>query len=587
MMPSFSGAQPERGAERWPAAAPVVLQSAAVAIGLLGARLAATTVGTPSVSILALVLSAGVAAALWSRAVGLLPAAPHPAETSNRTVRIAVSAAVFVLAVLVSEHARVAASTMIAPDTAGYWTASHDMLGATPGAVPIRTPFYSALFAAVRLAGGSGRELLFLQFALRALAASAMAWVVSRSSITAGAVVGAAMALDPVSAMTSTSYLTESLYTSGLALSLAVALAQLTRPAAPGKAWLFLTGIFFGTALLVRPTSAALIVPLAFAYLAVTRSPVRTALVAVGYAAVALLIAVYNYARTGLFVIVATGLYLAFPLFVQHLMDPRNGPASHALHEQLAACDPGLDYLNVTVATANEFVYTKLLPCTGGNAANRAAVYRLYARAYREALLARPLVSGWRLFLESARFLAVPASYYTAEQVSFNQEMHVSDACSRKPPYDGYPRALIAFICPVPPGDQHSSALLWRTAIWLRTVYQPYIYSYDPRMYLDHVELTRSPELTGIAGLLFFVFAIALSRPSYRPVVLGAVVVIAYNAAATAYGQVTIPRYVGVLSPFFLIVTVLFAVSLCQDAAASIRHLLTAHVVPAAAEGRA
>src|SRR5262249_3906031 len=155
----------------------------------------------------------------------------------------------------------------------------------------------------------------------------------------AGMIVGALLAVDPVAALASTAYLSESVYTSALMAATALMLWQLSR----GErriARLFVSGLCFGVCLLVRPTSGALIVLIIGAYAISTRSTVRAGAVAVGYAAVALVIASYQYFRTGFFTVVTAGLYVAFPLFIQHLFDPHNGPASQVVYTQLMSCHP-------------------------------------------------------------------------------------------------------------------------------------------------------------------------------------------------------------------------------------------------------
>jgi len=548
------------------------MRTLAVLVALVSARGAALLVASRVGAFVFLSAGGALAVVIWLTADHVLPRSQNAVRSPRVRARAICVVCVFAVAMLTSVESRAGLSTMIAPDTAGYWMTPTQVFAATPRVVPIRTPFYSWFFAFVQLVGGGGRTFLALQFACRGLAAAAVAWVLSRSSLVAGAAVGLCLALDPVSAAISTAYLTESVFTSGLVLGLALAVAQLTARSRLRPSGVFVAGLCFGCGLLVRPTSAALIALIVLAYLAVSRSIIKSSLVGAGYVMVALFVAVYNYARTGLFVIVATGIYVAFPLFVQHLMDPGNGRASRLLSRQLELCYHDLDYARVTTSTANTFVYTKLLPCTlEANGGDRSATYRLYAAAYREAILAHPAVFASRMLLESSRFLAIPVSYYPSEVASFNDVMHVTDACLKTPPYRDYPPRLIAFVCPVPRADPTRRAWIGKSTLWLRAVYQPYFYSFDPRLYIDHFESTRFPEMTGATGLLFFVLAVAFSRPMYRPLISGAAVVILYNAAVTAFGQVTLTRYVAPLSPFFLIITCLLCVSLVEDAVATVR----------------
>jgi hypothetical protein len=110
---------------------------------------------------------------------------------------------------------------------------------------------------------------------------------------------------------------------------------------------------------------------------------------------------------------------------------------------------------------------------------------------------------------------------------------------------------------------------------WWRIVYQPYLYAYDPRLHIPRLEVAAVPALTGAAALLFLVLAIALCRPPYRPLIIGASSMILYHAGITALGQVTLLRYVAAVSPFFLIVSGLVLVSVFQEVIALLRYSLT------------
>jgi hypothetical protein len=545
---------------RWPDATPVVFRLLALIVPLLGSRAASELRSWPTFSLAFLAAGVAESIALWNCTRPERTSALRPAGAPSGHVRLGVSAGVFFVAMIASYLFRASLSTAISPDTASYWMTPRDLIKSMPGVDPFRTPFYSFLFVAVQLFGGTGSAVLVAQFAFRAVGAALVAWLLTRTSALAGTVVGTMLALDPVSAATSTAYLTESAYTSALVISLVVVVAQLAGSPERRPWRLLIAGAWFGGAFLIRPISAALICLVVPAYAIITRSLTRSACVAGGYALVAVLVAAFNYARTGLFVIVTTGLYVAFPLFVQHLMDAQNGHSSETIYRQLEECDPGLDYSTVSAGTANEFVYTKLLPCTiRFNGGDRTAAYRLYASAYREALLAHPGVFAWRLLLESSRFLGTPVSYYAAEATGFARLANLDDVCARRPPYENYPSGLIAFVCPMPAGRHGWRDAIAGAGVRLMMVYQPYFYAYDP------LESTPSPELAGAAGVLFFLLAFVLARPAYRPMIFGATVIILYNAAMTAFGQVTMTRYVAPVSPFFLMISGLLTASLIEE----------------------
>lgn len=549
-----------------------LMRTAAILAIAIGVRVSGGPSAATAFSFVILTVSVLEAIWLWMRAARVLPSEHEAVAKTTPRTRAVLAVCIFAIAVFSSFAAREGLSTIIVPDTTSYWMTPREMISPAPGIVPVRTPLFSLLLVLVQLAGGGGNVFMAVQFVARACAAALVGWFVSGRSVVAGAVIGVLLAIDPVSAATSTSYMTESIFASGLVLVLVLAVAHMTGATPTRRSSSFAAGVTFGCALLIRPTSAGLIALIVVGYGLATRSLKRTSFVAAGYATVALVIALYNYARTGLFVVVATGLYLAFPLFVQHLTDPRNGPASATLSRQLMVCDPSGSYRSVDVNTANTFVYTTLLPCSElATHGNRFAAYELYAAAYREAFLAHPLVFTSRVLRESARFLAVPVSYYINGQVAFTESNDVGAQCAAPPSAGAYPPGLLAFICPVPVVKPEVRHILTRVGLWSRSVYQPYLYAFDPHLHLNDFVTTRSPEMTGAAALLFFVLAGAIARPWYRAMIVGASVIIVYNAAVTAFGQVTIPRYVAPLSPLFLIVTGFLSVSLIEDTVATIR----------------
>ena len=543
----------------------------------LAGRSAYLLQGHPHVSLPLLASGVVHAVALWGSGRDSSPVASAPASSPNRRLRFAAAAIVFIVAMAASFVVRDALSSMVAPDSNTYWATPGDFLQKTPGMKPIRTPQYSLLFVGAQMLGGKGAAVLFLQFALRAVSAALIAWLLSRWSLLAGLVVGGLLAADPVSAATSAAYLTESLYTSALMLATIIAIAQLTgHPSWRRWPLVVAAGFAMGAALLVRPSSIALLGIIVPIYGLATRSAVSAIAVGAGYALSCLMIAVFNYFKSGIFVVVTTGLYVAFPLFLHQLMDPKNGPASETITRQLAACHPTFDYRSVHLEIANEFVFTKLLPCTlkaNGNDLGKA--YELYGRAYREAFLAHPVVFTWRLSLESLRFLAMTVSDYTNEVAEYNHYVMVQGACEQppRPPFAAYLPKLLEFICPISPTDPAGASRLVAGTALVRLLYQPYLYVYDPRVVLHSPENKRVPELTGAAALLFLALAIGVARPAYRPLILAAAAVILSNAAITALGQVTLRRYVAPLSPFFLIVSGLLLVSMIEDGMSFLRRV--------------
>jgi len=548
----------------------MVAASLSIVVGFVGFRGAFWLREWPATSLIVFAAALAGSAALWivgRKEQDVLPASRlHARISGSRLARVMILTTVFIAACATSAVHRRGLSTAIAPDTATYWSTPTELISPKPDAVPTRTPLYSILFAVVQLFGGSGNELLLVQIALRALAAVLVAWVLMESSVFAGSVLGLMLALDPISAATSVTFLSESLHTSLVVISVAVAVRQLTRKRPVEWRSCFVAGVVFGCAFLFRPTGAALIVAVIPIYALVTRSVSKAAGVAAGYGLVVSLIALFNYVRSGTLVVVTTGVYMAFPLFLQNLMSPNNGPASLAIHNQLRRCDPRFDYSTVTLNTSNEFVLTKLSPClldmTGGN---QREVMRLYSAAYREAAIKHPALFARRMLLESSRFLATTASYYLSDVAFFSQSSKFEEICAGQKDYELYPRELLVFVCPMPSLDPVTwNAIVMNSFKW-RMVYQPYLLAYSPRFYVESYVEAPVMELAGEAAVVFFIFALAVSRPANRPLVAAATLVIVYTAVMTALGQITIRRYVAPLSPFFLLVTGLLLVSVIED----------------------
>jgi hypothetical protein len=282
-----------------------------------------------------------------------------------------------------------------------------------------------------------------------------------------------------------------------------------------------------------------------------------------------------NVWRTGSARLASTGLYLAFPLFSQQLFDPRNGPVSTDMHQRLVACHPDLDYRQINGGRSNEFIHGMFTPCLAKTAAREADVFAAYGAAYAEAFRARPALFTARMLLEAGRFLATTASYYPAQVGQFGELTDLGRLCRRDEPFQGYAPALIEFVCPMPEPSPARRAEVVRAGWATRLLYQPYLALYDPTPYRVGFFETPRPEATGAAGLLFFLLVFVVVPPVHRAWVVGSVALIGYNALVTAAGQVTILRYLAVVSPFLLIVSGLFAATLVEEAAIALRRTAT------------
>ena len=173
----------------------------------------------------------------WRSVVSPLEPGSAPLEMSRfvsspsaRGRSLAVTVAVFVVAWGASELCGKGVSTVLASDSRFYFSTFSNLLRPTPGAIPARTFFYPATAALVHSAGGSARELMVLQGLARAVACAAVAWQLGRSRPHTALAMGLLLAADPVAASMTSAYLTESLYSTALLLSLAILIGQLQAP---------------------------------------------------------------------------------------------------------------------------------------------------------------------------------------------------------------------------------------------------------------------------------------------------------------------------------------------------------------------
>jgi hypothetical protein len=93
-----------------------------------------------------------------------------------------------------------------------------------------------------------------------------------------------------------------------------------------------------------------------------------------------------------------------------------------------------------------------------------------------------------------------------------------------------------------------------RFARHTRLVYQPYLIYYYPD-WLVGTPARPTRQEAGLGAIAFLLLVLAISPSELRIWVGGAAVVIIFIAVTTALGQVTMLRYVSVLSPCHLLVS--------------------------------
>jgi hypothetical protein len=456
----------------------------------------------------------------------------------------AVAAGVFLVAAAVSLLHLAGLSASVSPDTLGYFRTLGSILRADRGDYCLRTPGYSILIAVADLFAHSGYGVLAVQIASRAFSCALLALVICRISPGAGLLVGTLLALDPAGATNSVGYMTESLYASAQVLTLALLVAHWRKPARLGPRTLFLTGLLLGAALMIRPTGWLFLPPLLAAYAWMLRSWLKPLALAAGFSAVILGIVLFNGVRTGYYGLARSGLYLAFPLFVQQLFSPDNGPGSRELDRLLKECHPALDYRGISVDNSNDVVHRVFAECIEkAYPDGPVPAWDLFRIAYREAALARPWLFARRITREALYFLYGPATDYVyqtaASSASFDRRAFCAAEGSKR---DAPARE---FFCPLPAPSPRIRSLLARLAVRAVPLYQPYLA-------LGH--LVRSAFMAALLACGYLLAATLLSVPGLRlPVILSGLL-IGGNALLTAVGQLTLSRYTSVVGPFYLVI---------------------------------
>jgi hypothetical protein len=538
---------------------------------LPAASLATATAGWPALSLASLVAGATFTL-LIHHASRREP--PRPAAAPSPYWLSAGCALVFLVALGASIVALRSLSTPFAPDTAGYWSTWTGFWRRVPGSVAIRTPQYELLFAVFEGAGLPGIALIGLQLTIRALACAAVAWHLGREAVAPATFVGLLLAIDPVSAATSVQYLSESLCTSGLILATIVTLALARNDRS--RPILVAAGFVIGWGALFRPGGAALIATAVLLLGVTTRSLRRSLLPAAGAAGVALAIVLRNVLRSGIVTLAATGLYLAFPLFIQQLFRPENGPVSAAMHRRLQECYPGFDYSTVTLQTSNSFVYQQASTCLLSTVnGSRARLYALYNSAYVEAATARPSFFIRQMTAEALRFLGTAVTHYPDEWVSYARSVDLTGLCRREAAFSGYPEAFVRFACPMPSADPRRGEPIVHATHLARVLYQPYLWLYTYGPLADGWREAEPKELAGAAGIVFMFFAAGFVSPAYRQAVFASIIVIVYHAVTTALGQVTLVRYVAMMSPFLLVISGAVLLTAARDVRAAVSSMVS------------
>jgi len=551
--------QSRPGVERLPRALALLPMASIVPIW----RLSRHTIGHPVLNAAILLTGVVLLVAAWK----VFPCTGGRSAPSAIRSRWRIAATVLAVsgAMIASAVARNALSTPVWSDTISYWLTSTSLFERQGSASIVRTSVYPAVIATVHGLGGTGDALILVQAGLRAVSCGLVAWLLCSDSLFAGTFIGLVLALDPISAAASVCYLTESLFTSALTLGLALVVRHLSGTTAPSSLSLVFTGMALGLGLSLRPVGLGLVLPALLAYGVRMRSLRVPLKVAGGFALVVAGQMAFNFLRTGRFLLVSSGIFFAFPLFIHNLFDSQNGPASMTLGREMERCGLQKAAAEVTTNQANAFVHFQLGPCLSkAYDGAEESINRLYGAAYGEAFRSHPLVFSRAMAGEAAYFLGSPAATSILEMASFSDTVNPIRFCKRLGAFRGHPEALVDFVCPLPRADVELRSFVIRFAGHLLVMYQPYLPLHYPDWQMGSIPSRTVCQEAGLGAIAFFLVVVGVVSPRQRLWAAGAATIIVVIALTTAYGQVTLLRYVSVLSPLLLLISGL-GVSACVE----------------------
>lgn len=423
------------------------------------------------------------------------------------------------------------------------------------------------------------RFLLWLQLAFSALVGGFFVYAAARRDRLFGALAGLFLLADLVWGSFMRAILTDGMFATLNLLGLALLLYHYDRwtrrsGGDPLPTWeLLLAGFVYGLIACFRPSNIFLAALFPFIYLWLTRSWKKTLALTAGLALFFASMGLINLKGSGQFYILAgddsgtsyTNQYLAFPLFVYHLYNPQNGPASAKLDQALQACYPGLDYASAVDRSEaggfnstknNDFIYQQVFPCLVRSGASQAGLVR---SAYLESLSASPVHFTQVMAQEVAVFLRYANPFLLRLHFDTSKNYACSDMrwCSQ---------------------INQPTRLEWSAANPLVSLYEKAA-SKALQYYLSPIGLL-SPLLPDPEHLPYLVswvacllFLLAVTRGQNRFLTLTAAGLVAYTAAVVVASLGFNERYAAMLSPVQAVFSALFWLELARFAVRLVQRL--------------
>lgn len=408
-------------------------------------------------------------------------------------------------------------------------------------------------------------RILWLQILIAALAVGMLVYVIGKKNAVLASILGVLLVLDVNWGTSNRAILTESSYISFHILSLALLLEHYQRRSQLRWWWLVLAGIFYAWTVTIRPSGLFLIFPVILAYAAFTRSLRKTAWVIAGAVSCLLVMGLFNAWRGSQFEISSqTGVFVAYPLFDYDLFSPANGETSRELDEALRNCYDDPKYGDFNARNANDYIHTFYRRClndlSGGDAEYES---RLYAGAYREAILKHPVTFTKRVITEIARVFSYPVQHNLWE---IGEEKRPSTPCAEVggPQYEWCQDVPTAFR--FAPWDNLGADIgrylpypLQPYLIFLPAEFHDANYLIQPDQFEAYDHPIDPPQnLAAMVALLMLgSFLILVTQDIERLLILASLVFSGYLALSVVAGHIFLPRYARPLSPFYIILTAL------------------------------
>ena len=268
--------------------------------------------------------------------------------------------------------------------------------------------------------------LIWVQMVLGAAIGGILVYLIARKNRLLAGIIGLLLVVDLVWGAYSRAILTDGLFADMLLLGFAILLWHYQRKFKVSKWEYILVGLVYGLIVCIRPSNIFLAVLIPPCYFVLTRSLKKALFITLGISIFFIIVGLINLKGTQKFYILAPSGghgsdFIAFPLFVNKLFSPENGPVSTTIDQYLQACYPGLNYaqaiddrsagMAIDTVKNMKFIMGQVLPCIEFQRAAHHEKRNLFPTAYFEALATHPVQFAQMVAREAAVFLRYGNAY--------------------------------------------------------------------------------------------------------------------------------------------------------------------------------